>query len=308
MPHGVHPESQSLHRLGPRTKCESGRDDIAMFVNERLIYLQLQKTGCTHVAMLLDKLIGGEQVGKHNRLPARLESEGRLIVGSVRNPWDWYVSLWAYGCELRGGLADRLTSGFTIRGHGDFHDIPHLARGLAYELRRPRSEWSRVYSNVEDPRLFRGWLAMIHDPRHRHALGKQYSRSSMSFFGGFFTYRYAYLYSRNAAGLESDATDSPEKLGAWLERDSVLDRTIRMEHLEADLLGILRECGFEIGEEQAGLLRTTGKTNYSRRRVELAYYYDAPSIELVGTRDAYLVRKYGYSAPDCSQLGVRALD
>ena len=95
-----------------------------MFVNERLIYLQLQKTGCTHVAMLLDKLIGGEQVGKHNRLPARLESEGRLIVGSVRNPWDWYVSLWAFGCEQCGGLADRLTSGFTFRGHGVFSFDP----------------------------------------------------------------------------------------------------------------------------------------------------------------------------------------
>lgn len=271
-----------------------------MFVNDRLVYLQLQKTGCTHVARLLAELIGGEQVGKHNRLPPQFAAGNRLVVGSVRNPWDWYVSLWAYGCEGRGGLAARLTSGFTLRGLGSLNQPVRLARGIAYELRRPRSAWSRVYADVEDPRLFREWLGMIHDPRHRHALGKQYANSPMSAFGGFFTHRYACLYGRDLAALESDATATPEGLSAWLEQDSVLDRTIRMEHLESDLLDVLRLCGFELGDEQLRALWSAHRTNYSSRRNELAYYYDAASIELVGARDRYIVRKYGYQPPAVS--------
>ena len=268
-----------------------------MFVNQRLVYLQLQKTGSTHVAMLLDRLIGGEQIGKHNRLPASLRAARNLVVGSIRSPWDWYVSLWGFGCDDAGGLAGRLTAGVTLRGHGYGRHPVHAVRALAHEIRRSRTTWARLYSDVEDPRLFRQWLAMIHDPRNRYALGEQYARSSISTFSGFLTYRYAFLYSAELKALYSSATGSPEKLAAWLENQCVLDCTIRKEHLETDLLGALRRCEFLLDEDQINLIRSAGRTNVSSRRPELQFYYDAQTIELVGTRDRYLVDKYGYTAP-----------
>ena len=78
-----------------------------MFVCENLIYLQLQKTGCSQVTRLLEETVGGEQRRKHGRLDEPLS--GRLLVGSIRNPWDWYVSLWAFGCSGRGAIRRRLT-------------------------------------------------------------------------------------------------------------------------------------------------------------------------------------------------------
>ena len=73
-----------------------------MFVNDRIAYLQLQKTASTHIAQLFREYVGGESLSKHSRL--RDEHGDRHIVGSIRNPLDWYVSLWAHGCRNRGAL------------------------------------------------------------------------------------------------------------------------------------------------------------------------------------------------------------
>src|SRR4051812_35017204 len=81
-----------------------------MFVSDRLIYIQMQKTASTHIARVLAEVVGGEQHQQHIRL--RGDRDGRLVVVSVRSPWDWYVSLWAYGCRGgggRSGVRERLT-------------------------------------------------------------------------------------------------------------------------------------------------------------------------------------------------------
>ncbi len=71
-----------------------------MYVADRLIYLELQKTGSKQIRRLLSSCIGGKQTGKHNRMTEL--QPGRMIVDSIRNPWAWYVSLWAFGCLGRG--------------------------------------------------------------------------------------------------------------------------------------------------------------------------------------------------------------
>jgi hypothetical protein len=71
-----------------------------MIVNEKLIYLMMQKTGCSHIAKLILQTVGGERIGTHNKLTDY--NTGKYIIGSIRNPWDWYVSLWAYGCRGKG--------------------------------------------------------------------------------------------------------------------------------------------------------------------------------------------------------------
>ena len=91
-----------------------------MFVTDRLIYLQMRKTACTHIARVLAETVGGHEVGyKHSPLPVDFPVDGRLFVGSIRNPWDYYVSSWAYGIKNReGGLRKRLTTrhyGFYLR-------------------------------------------------------------------------------------------------------------------------------------------------------------------------------------------------
>ena len=75
-----------------------------MYVSQKLVYLQMQKTGSTHVTRVLKHRIKGSQRERHEQLQDYQKFKDRLIVSSVRNPWDWYVSLWAYGCSGKGGV------------------------------------------------------------------------------------------------------------------------------------------------------------------------------------------------------------
>jgi hypothetical protein len=56
-----------------------------MFITDKLVYVQLQKTGSTHIARLLERTVGGEQRGKHNPATQELLDSSRIIVSSIRN-------------------------------------------------------------------------------------------------------------------------------------------------------------------------------------------------------------------------------
>ena len=79
-----------------------------MFESDRVIFLQLHKTGTTTIVDELQRCTPGRlhknrQQGKHMAL--NVPQNGRLVLGSIRNPYDWYLSLWAYGCAGKGELA-----------------------------------------------------------------------------------------------------------------------------------------------------------------------------------------------------------
>src|SRR5262249_39648229 len=81
-----------------------------MLISEKLIFVELQKTGSTHIKGLLKKIVGGENDGKHNVPSTEQLDSGRKFVASVRDPWSWYLSLWSYGCLQKGELYERLTN------------------------------------------------------------------------------------------------------------------------------------------------------------------------------------------------------
>jgi hypothetical protein len=259
-----------------------------MFISDRLVYLQLQKTGCTHVAKLLGNVCSGIQIDKHNRLSPDLRQSGRSILGSVRDPWDWYVSLWAFGCSNHGGLHHRLVS--------DSRHSHASAPGSATEL-EDRADWRITYSSVDNPSFFKKWLRMIHDPCRRYDLGEGYAESPISLYSGFYTYRYAYLYSETVEDLYSEAMASTENLRALID-NNVLDFTIHNERLEDDLLEALEQCGIKLNPDQVQYIRSAQRTNASPGRYPASFYYDEETIELVHRRDAILIDQYGYTTPN----------
>jgi len=67
---------------------------------EKLLYVHMPKTGGLWVAKVLEA-VGGSKIPKIHRhcfagdVPASW-TEGRLMFGTVRDPWSWYVSLWRH--------------------------------------------------------------------------------------------------------------------------------------------------------------------------------------------------------------------
>jgi hypothetical protein len=243
-----------------------------MYVADRLVFLQLQKTGSTHIAKLLAQLVPGRQRAKHSRPAARLMESGRAFVGSVRNPWDWYVSLWAFGCGREGGLYQLLADGSTAR---------HAA-------------WQRVYADSGDPLLFRQWLAMIAETR---LLGERYGASPIHSFAGFFTYRYLRLFARDAGPLFSGALADAAALAEFDRRQNLVKHFIRNEHLAEDLIRILGACGYPLDEKQLELINAPVRTNASFRSRDHVRYYDAHTAQLVLDRERFIADKHGYAPP-----------
>jgi hypothetical protein len=288
-----------------------------MFVSDKLVYLQMQKTASTHIAKALAAVVGGEQHMQHERLV--IDPGDRLVVASIRNPWSWYVSLWAYGCRGGGGrygLYNRVTAGpprlldlaadaFRYARAKRRWPRPVIDEGLA-ERKRQRSVrtdlWRKVYTDSRDVEGFRGWLRLMFDPERAHELPGQppyYGQTALRWHSGFMTFRYFTLLAEDRALLvEPGALGSLEAVRAFDREHTVHDDMIKIETLEAELLRVLERAGYSLSEEQLLELKRhcREKTNVSPHLRDREYY-DDESLELVATRERFLVEKYSYSPP-----------
>lgn len=255
-----------------------------MFVTDKLIYLQLQKTACSHIAAMLEKTVGGRKVGLHIPLPRRLHSTDKYVVGSVRNPWDWYVSQWSYGCAGRGALHKRLTGRKLFR----------LFEKPISELTKPVAAWRETYKDHRDPECFYKWLMMVFDPFRRKDLGEGYAQSPISRFAGLMTYRYIKIYTRTGTrgltGLEA--------LKKFDSENNVLKFTIRVESIEDDLIQALKQAGYELSPDQIQAIKTgaENRTNPSDH-LPPKFYYDDETAKLVAKNEKLIIEKYAYSPP-----------
>ncbi|NNM01052.1 MAG: hypothetical protein HKO62_09900, partial [Gammaproteobacteria bacterium] len=163
-----------------------------MFVSDKVVFVELHKTGCTHIRNALLDLVGGQFNGKHNQVRADMLTPGRVFFGSVRNPWEWYVSLWAFGCDGKGAVHNRVTRRKSVEL--DWRSWARHPRSAAEAFlssvtRDPR-RWKRVYADSTDVGAFREWLAMMHDRRYRRDYVEGYGSSPISDVVGLLTYRY----------------------------------------------------------------------------------------------------------------------
>ena len=270
-----------------------------MFVSDKIVFLELQKTGCTHIRNLLVELVGGKLVGKHNQAGHKLFSDGRVFLGSIRDPWDWHVSLWAFGCHHKGTVFGNVTKeGIKFRGRG-WRTNPYLAirELLQSSPHRNAKQWMRTYQDVADPGAFREWLRMMHDKECRPDV-EGYAQSPLGRVAGFLTYSYLKTFACRKGdqdGLKAIAT--PDQLAEYEAKHGFIDHFIRNEHLESDLLDALKLAGFEFPAGTESEILSRPRTNATSRQKGLAYYYDAQAEELIATWDRLIVEKFGYSAP-----------
>jgi hypothetical protein len=270
-----------------------------MFVTDKLVYLQLQKTGCTHIVRVMKELVGGESMGrKHGRLKKDFVLDGRRIVGSIRDPWSWYVSLWAFGCIHSGAIYTSTTSrNFLKYLTGGEKDPDRSLRDAWRTLTKPAGRWRRLYADSDNPALFREWLRMTCDPRRAHDLGQGYAESTLSRFAGLLTYRYVRLHSSDIEPLFGpNGVGTLEALRDFDQRHNLVNLVIRNESLEADLIAVLKRVGHYIDGSAEARIRVAQKTNTSSHK-PASEYYDAETRELVARREAFIIEKYGYGAP-----------
>lgn len=267
-----------------------------MFISDRLIYLHLQKTGGSHVIKMLSRYMPREpgKQPQHSPLPDRYIKNSKNVVGSMRNPWDWYVSLWAYGCGERGAFAHKLIRkkyGRYINRLG--LDPAGALRGIRSERSKPVKQWQALYRDSKDPGLFREWLGLLLSPERKYDIGPGYATSMLGTFAGVMTFRYVGIYTGGQSARIADVAD----LVAYDRENNVLDDVIRTESLHDDLIRVIDAAGYRLDRKQVEELRDAGRTNTSSRH-PAGHYYDSSTLELVMEKERFLVEKYAYQPPD----------
>jgi len=277
-----------------------------VFVADRLVYLDLHKTGCTHIRRLLAGVTSGQRIGKHNRITEDLL--GRYVLGSIRNPWDWYVSLWAYGVGGRGAIRARVVTRTDLSYY--HRQLPkemgknwlttrEALLSAIHDAIKPVARWRETYGDAEDVERFRSWLSLLFSPDRRYDLGEGFGLSPLSRHAGLLTYRYLKLYSRAITGLYSDRRlRTCGGVREFNEEHNVLDGVIRMESLEEDFIRAMAQAGYRLTPEQEAAVWSAGghKTNASDRR-PASYYYDDETVALVASRERLIIETYGYLPP-----------
>ena len=276
-----------------------------MFVADGLVYLELQKTGGTHIRRLLERYVGGRAIGKHNRLPAAYA--GEFVFGSIRNPWDWYVSLWAYGVSGQGAVRARSVTGVDFdyyhrmlpKAMGKNWLTPgELVVSVYHDTVKPIGRWQEAYRNAMEPDCFRAWLRLLLDSRRRFDIGEGYGFSPLSRRAGLLTYRYLRLFTLGERIFKDGRLRSHEGIAAFDRASNITRGMVRTEALEEDFVRVLRLAGYVLSEQQLQVIRNreAGKTNVSERKLA-GFYFDEDTLALVAERDRYLIEKYGYEAP-----------
>lgn len=275
-----------------------------MFVAKDFVFLEMQKTGGSHILKLLRRYTHGENFGKHNRLIDAYKD--KFIIGSIRNPWDWYVSLWAYGVSGKGAIRARTTKrvdfnyyyvGLPKSMGKNWLNINQLARAISNDITKPTQEWRLSYKSPDDPNNFRRWLKLVLDSKRKYDLGEGYAFSPLSKIAGLMTYRYFRLFTLGDLIYKDDSLISHHGLQEFDRKWNILRAIIRNEHLEEDFIRVLDMAGYRLSPEQVQEVYDEKKTNVSSRNAT-AYYYDRETIELVSEKEAYLINKYGYASPD----------
>lgn len=244
--------------------------------------MELHKTGCTHIGKLLASLFDGVQCGKHNSAPVELIDSGRKFLGSVRNPWEWYLSLWAYGCDKKG-----LVYHFTTQ------PLSQDELALAPHSTRKPEEWKRCYSDVRSVSAFRDWLYLMNAEECWSDFGEGYGESPMASFSGLFTYRYISLFCRPAKMVITSLSN----LKAYENEHCFINYFIRTEHLEDDFITAVKSCGRHLNKSKKRSIQSASITNASARRKNTAKYYDDGTRALIRERDALIIDKFSYTAP-----------
>lgn len=249
-----------------------------MFIADSFVFIELHKTGTTHISKFLSSAFTGVHQAKHQPAPPELLASNRKFLGSVRNPWSWYNSLWAFGCMHSGALFKAVTN----------PDCKHA------------EAWLDTYKDVQDTERFRQWLKMLHDPGFAANIEATYLNPDHARPLGLLTSRYVKLFSRPEFRKKAYALPSTDALLEFDERHGYVSFFIRTENLEQDLIRGLEHVGSPLDETQVNKLLSSKRSNTSLPRKKLHEYYDAETAALVARQDEFILRKFNYTPPACA--------
>ncbi len=228
-----------------------------MLVTDKFVFVHLPRTGGTFVSEVIRKFFpSAREIGRH--LPRELlprEYSHLPVLGTVRNPWEFYVS-WYHHVWSR-YAASILVSWISENGRLGFIDSIRNLLNLGVNDKRLDVLIEMLPEDVDYAR------------RHFPNMTKDEMRRVRGTGVGYYTFRFNYIFG-NA--------------------DEVF--FCRLETLRQDLVAFFERIGAATDELRDYVLRLD-KKNISEHR-HYSTYYTPELAELVSIRDRQLTERFGY--------------
>ncbi|MDB5523377.1 MAG: hypothetical protein JWM58_1140 [Rhizobium sp.] len=253
-----------------------------MIEYEKFIYLDVYKTGSSHIKNLLPAITEGKQirVKRHGPLTSGRPyswTGGKLVFATVRNPWDWYVSLWSFARE--GGGA--------------------MWRFFSEAL--PPEEVQEMYDAGNPVVSFGKWLHAVNDKDFMlRVIKNNLPESGLAGIIGLYTFRFMRVTTPYPTFLLKSwmvpSIDAAIRYQRWAH---MYREVLRMESLNSDLkafVGKYRErCDFKPdAEAMIDKYAETPRNTSIRLLPSYRDYYTEATRQLVADKDRLFIELFGY--------------
>jgi tetratricopeptide (TPR) repeat protein len=243
-----------------------------MIVTDRFVFIHVHKTGGQALNDLIrHRFPDCREVGYHYpRALLPSEHADLPVVGLVRNPWDWYVSWFAF--NKRPGINNPL---YRVVSEDDTASFRRTVGNLV-QLGSDRSESAAHRSRLAE------LLPDVLDGNRGVGLTRSDLEDLASSNRGYC----AWLFERMLGDLDSDSA-----------------RIGRFEHLKDDFLDIMTALDVPDVDGLGQQLDERGRRNVSRHS-HYSHYYDDELRDLVADMDAAVIDRFGYAFDSVKPSGA----
>jgi hypothetical protein len=250
---------------------------------EKFIYLDVYKTGSTHVKLLLPEITDGERVRLKRHAPLTSArpftwTGGKLVFATVRNPWDWYTSLWSYACERKGAIWRFFSEA-----------LPPEEIKLMFDRENPVASFER-------------WLRAVNDKDFmQRVIRNNLPESGLAGVVGLYTFRFMRVTTPYPTAFLKNwlvpNIDAAIRYQRWFH---MYHEILRSESLNDDLVKLVQKyrkrCRFrDDAEEIIDEFSKRPRNTSTRILPNFRDYYNEDTRQLVAEKDRLFIEHFDYA-------------
>ncbi len=234
-----------------------------MIVTERFIFVHMHKTGGQTINKIIARCIADHQViGYHYPHSLRPQQYAHLpVVGFARNPWDWYVSWYAFNRRPKARSAL-----FAVCSDGGKSDFKTTITNLV-----------NLGDSSKRSQRYRDALISVLPTSLRGNRGVGLTQDCITNFNDNDTAYCSWLFRRMLGTTDEDGV-----------------HVGKFENLRGDFIEILTHLRVK---QTSGIEHALSRTRHinSSSHSHYSHYYDDELRDLIARKDTYLIERFDYS-------------
>ena len=264
-----------------------------MFISSKICFLELEKTGISSIKKFLKNHIQeGKITRPHDYVTEEILNKNIFFLGSIRNPLDWYISRWSYGCMMK---SDDSLFRNLVKKRLNISRINNIDGQYFKKLQYLKNQFLKknkylenLYSDPYNKKNFQLWLKELLVKKKNSSLAEHYYFSSLNNNFGYMTFRYLIMFTKPQQRKKIyTEIKSYEDIEDFDMDHNFINKFMKVETLKHDLEILIKELGIE----KKGEIEIV---NPSMRNKELEFYYDKECIEIVKNQDKFIFNKFNY--------------